>query len=1495
MKKRRFDPAFPIQENGGLPHSITRNSLLPDVPSAEILRAIFQHLRELPPPKVLDSSLFPEGEYDNGEEEQEQLQEGVLHTIQEGENSPKKELLPLSFSSNSLDKINDGSFEDGKEKENASKEAGRRVKKVGEEGERKRRRKPESFGNGNERCLPPGASPFCSASNQKSKDEGRVNPPSYCSGKARLNSFLVAQGVPAASRITSAFAAAKEKSMLGEALAFFAEAIRALLLSGPEVGVAIPEKWAAYVAEHKELTPGYLYELQGLSTLLTFVWGQVASTDCRYAWVWDRGMPAHSEMNKNKRNRDRTPSPRPDTSSSSSPSTPDVGQQSRGHNGGEGRKERGKAGNGAAFTSQRNDKDGKNADQEKREMDEVKERKGTSSQEDASAFYCFSLPSLSHSGSLNHDEAPADVPIVSSTPGGSHEPKASPPALVPPSLFEGVPSPPLLSLLHHVEKGEARPLPSSFIPPSRNDDKSSLSPPRITPHTSFRLGKESEDTTVDNGHTTAASTGPGTPIPVSTGTASLSNGGIRSAMKASSRRDGELSAPLEQHRSPASTSGAVEEAPGASPVVNIYSNEKEDEDTRGGRKLTYKKRKPSSFAANSSLNTVLTLTSPKFRCSHSPDTTTNEESHHTWNTIGHSSSSLQGGSLPYELSNHNHSQSLPKKTMTARSDDPQQEEKTRRGERFAGQHPHSVSSSLPWDNPLDPYPEDPPQDAGDGMPPGMIPTRRKAENEGENDPIQAIMEGGGLHASVAPHHSHLPLPLPPSASTVFRAFTGKGVMEAKGAVHTTDAFSRSLPSTPLWLPKATKDEKEGGRKQREHALLPSASTEKKNPQHVSMNRGGTTVDAEKEGPNMGQPPSEAKRWDRGLEHRSDNSDGFVSSARGGKVASFLSSAVPSSTHQASLVPGAPLSSPSSDSQQRIPIVCGSKLDNPSGLKPIFSFSLYPCPPYRTASKQEVVRNNEGTREGVGKEKENKREASEKGDKTVSVPSSEFSAPVPSQHPFMITSYSKQKELGGQGRKGGARGGDAPISLDNGNGVQSPYTGSLTDPLLSPQGQDGACEEPKTGVRRLLRGRPHNRLLASRVARQTGLPAALAEHSISPNGVWLDASQGVKGDEMKKTSEERNGDKERRRKGGRGSARGRRRPSFSETVQVFGKAIPGSPNSCPPTSSHIGEKGTKEKREDVLDLKNKTVPILYSPPFLPEGILQAAAAAIFTKLDHEYQTSNPSAGTPSTFYPTAECSDDGAALQAILKVVPVPPSTSETRYTSSSPVPKKSAEVEQKEKQKRLEERYALLPDTSTAASPLCLPTVAPPLSDPTALRAWLHTLQNGPATTITVPSMTPTSWMGSLPSDPGAHQQGSHSPLPHGKGQLLSSGSSREEVPTALPLSSLPHSSSFLSSVLAHLAAAAAGAAPTASTSSRSNGKLPALFSAAPTMKSGILPPIPRVSNSSKSVEQMIEESRTEELKKQLKVSQITNYAAERDIDDFLFGLEEDLETLFNE
>ncbi|KPA81445.1 hypothetical protein ABB37_03812 [Leptomonas pyrrhocoris] len=92
---------------------------------------------------------------------------------------------------------------------------------------------------------------------------------------------FVRRQCPTSRRVQSSFAAAKAHSMLGELLHFFAVSLTCLFTEGVESAAVLsfPAEW-----EHRLNAPNaaalrekYLYELQGFSTLFTYVWGNVAA------------------------------------------------------------------------------------------------------------------------------------------------------------------------------------------------------------------------------------------------------------------------------------------------------------------------------------------------------------------------------------------------------------------------------------------------------------------------------------------------------------------------------------------------------------------------------------------------------------------------------------------------------------------------------------------------------------------------------------------------------------------------------------------------------------------------------------------------------------------------------------------------------------------------------------------------------------------------------------------------------------------------------------------------------------------------------------------------------------------------------------------------------------------------------------------------------------------------------------------------------------------
>ncbi|GET93503.1 hypothetical protein, conserved [Leishmania tarentolae] len=86
---------------------------------------------------------------------------------------------------------------------------------------------------------------------------------------------------PTSRRVVSSFAAAGAHSMLGEMLQFFAESVTRLFTTGvadPSVR-GFPSEWDRRLHEPAaaSLRQHHLYELQGFSTLFTYMWGQVAT------------------------------------------------------------------------------------------------------------------------------------------------------------------------------------------------------------------------------------------------------------------------------------------------------------------------------------------------------------------------------------------------------------------------------------------------------------------------------------------------------------------------------------------------------------------------------------------------------------------------------------------------------------------------------------------------------------------------------------------------------------------------------------------------------------------------------------------------------------------------------------------------------------------------------------------------------------------------------------------------------------------------------------------------------------------------------------------------------------------------------------------------------------------------------------------------------------------------------------------------------------------
>ncbi|CAM44185.1 conserved hypothetical protein [Leishmania braziliensis MHOM/BR/75/M2904] len=99
---------------------------------------------------------------------------------------------------------------------------------------------------------------------------------------ASFSAASITRQCPTSRRVASTFAAAGAHSMLGEMLQFFAESVTRLFTSGvadPSVR-AFPSEWdrRLHAPAAASLRQHHLYELQGFSTLFTYIWGQVATS-----------------------------------------------------------------------------------------------------------------------------------------------------------------------------------------------------------------------------------------------------------------------------------------------------------------------------------------------------------------------------------------------------------------------------------------------------------------------------------------------------------------------------------------------------------------------------------------------------------------------------------------------------------------------------------------------------------------------------------------------------------------------------------------------------------------------------------------------------------------------------------------------------------------------------------------------------------------------------------------------------------------------------------------------------------------------------------------------------------------------------------------------------------------------------------------------------------------------------------------------------------------
>eukprot|EP00796_Vickermania_ingenoplastis_P008104 gene8104-5640_t len=94
-------------------------------------------------------------------------------------------------------------------------------------------------------------------------------------GSEQLNNFLISKGCP------------QPSLRHGAALAFMVNGIVRIIEGGVELDV--PEEWESYVHQNQSDLLPYVYELQGFSSLLTYLWSQIASAEVRYWWALSSG------------------------------------------------------------------------------------------------------------------------------------------------------------------------------------------------------------------------------------------------------------------------------------------------------------------------------------------------------------------------------------------------------------------------------------------------------------------------------------------------------------------------------------------------------------------------------------------------------------------------------------------------------------------------------------------------------------------------------------------------------------------------------------------------------------------------------------------------------------------------------------------------------------------------------------------------------------------------------------------------------------------------------------------------------------------------------------------------------------------------------------------------------------------------------------------------------------------------------------------------------
>lgn len=136
--------------------------------------------------------------------------------------------------------------------------------------------------------LPPPPARIAALVGSTSTDEYANHPvhtsssPSPSSLYATEKDFLRLHGCPTPSRVESVFAAGGVHSALGKMLTWFSQAVVRLFTDGVEAVVDFPTEWDSALqadeADSRALRAVH-FELQGFSTLFTFLWAQMASAD----------------------------------------------------------------------------------------------------------------------------------------------------------------------------------------------------------------------------------------------------------------------------------------------------------------------------------------------------------------------------------------------------------------------------------------------------------------------------------------------------------------------------------------------------------------------------------------------------------------------------------------------------------------------------------------------------------------------------------------------------------------------------------------------------------------------------------------------------------------------------------------------------------------------------------------------------------------------------------------------------------------------------------------------------------------------------------------------------------------------------------------------------------------------------------------------------------------------------------------------------------------